>query len=388
MRSLVFAALALSSTVAFAGTPDTAFVVGGSGVKQGAWPDLVGLVYEGEDVFCTGTLVAPAVVLTAAHCIDDRVKSVVIGTTDWMSTEGERIMVAEKFVHPDADLAVLTLQREAIAAPRTIAAGCVNDRYLSDGAPVATVGFGATDSAGSVYDSIAYEGYTEIVDADCDDPSQGCRVFLPVGSELVAGGNGVDACNGDSGGPLYLLTEVGDFLVGVTSRAALGGDDRCGDGGIWVRPDAFVPWIQQVTGQALPEPTCTMFPVADDAEMEVFHGQPGDIALVVDDEDSDRFYFDILEGPEHGTATISDEGVLSYESDLGFTGTDRVLVQVRDASGIPAGSDTAVIKIEVLRENFLHDTLGCSSVSGGAAMSLWWLGLGGLLLRRRQNLSA
>ena len=35
--------------------------------------------------------------------------------------------------------------------------------------------------------------------------------------ELGAGGMGIDTCPGDSGGPLYLPTDFGTFLAGVTS---------------------------------------------------------------------------------------------------------------------------------------------------------------------------
>ena len=41
------------------------------------------------------------------------------------------------------------------------------------------------------------------------------------GGELIAGGGGIDSCAGDSGGPLYLHTEVGSYLVGLAVRMAI-----------------------------------------------------------------------------------------------------------------------------------------------------------------------
>src|SRR5512138_3522047 len=56
-----------------AGTPDLegtgpAPIVGGSEVPAGKWPDAVAVL--GAQGSCTGTLIAPTVVLTAGHCAE------------------------------------------------------------------------------------------------------------------------------------------------------------------------------------------------------------------------------------------------------------------------------------------------------------------------------
>jgi hypothetical protein len=43
-------------------------------------------------------------------------------------------------------------------------------------------------------------------------------------------------------------TPQGAFLLGTTSRAAVPAQNVCGDGGIYVRADAIVDWIEAVPG--------------------------------------------------------------------------------------------------------------------------------------------
>jgi endonuclease G len=66
--------------------------------------------------------------------------------------------------------------------------------------------------------------------------------------EFVAGrkGLGRDTCNGDSGGPCYVWTGSAYVLAGLTSRATREAEANCGDGGIYVRPDRFRDWINEV----------------------------------------------------------------------------------------------------------------------------------------------
>jgi endonuclease G len=70
--------------------------------------------------------------------------------------------------------------------------------------------------------------------------------------EFVAGrkGLGLDTCNGDSGGPAYLSTLNGYVLAGLTSRATRSATLPCGDGGVYVRPDKYVDWINCVLRRA------------------------------------------------------------------------------------------------------------------------------------------
>jgi hypothetical protein len=73
-----------------------------------------------------------------------------------------------------------------------------------------------------------------------------------------------DSCFGDSGGPFYLPTEYGDFLVGLVSRGRSDVRRDCGDGGVYTLLSSYLPWIAETAGarfapRLLPETTPVAF---------------------------------------------------------------------------------------------------------------------------------
>ena len=251
-------------------------VVGGIDADQGSWPDTAAVFFS-EEQGCTGVLIAPTVVLSAGHCAGG-ITHVVLDTVDYQSG-GEEIDVVETIVYPrwerTLDLSLLILEHPASVPPRTIALGCAAE-HIEDGAEVVIVGYGATDAWGERYGSRLQQASTEVEDADCSDTWLGCMPEVSPGGELRAGGDGVDACFGDSGGPLYLVVtsqqsedssqrmdynlavEVTEavYLVGITSRGYDSSRRPCSEGGIYVRPDAAIDWIEEQTGVDLELPDC------------------------------------------------------------------------------------------------------------------------------------
>ena len=246
----------------FGGSPD---VVGGTPVVVGEWPDCAAVRF-GSNIGCTGVLVAPTVVLTAAHCIGG-ITSVYLGTWDLTQTPGETINVVQEIAYPSwwstYDVGLLILEEPSTVAPRLIAHGCGSD-FIVDGADVTVVGWGAIDNWGTSYPDVLMNARTTIVEASCSNLQVGCNPAVSPGGELTAGGGGIDSCYGDSGGPLYLDTPLGPMLVGITSRAYSTSAGPCGEGGIYVRPDAVVGWIEQQTGVVLAEPDCSPLLFFDD----------------------------------------------------------------------------------------------------------------------------
>ena len=238
-------------------------VVGGEPVPAGKWPDAAG-IGSGGQVYCTGVLIAPDVVLTAGHCAGG-ISTVILGTTDYTSGDAEVINVAREIPYPNwqgtYDITVLVLERESSIKPRPIVPECMlqND-YLHNGADVTIVGYGALDNQGNQYGTKLMQGFTTVADFDCTT-SSGCKSAVSPGGELGAGGMGVDSCYGDSGGPLYLTTDRGDFLVGLTSRGYDNNTIDCSQGGIYLRPDAVRDWIEMTTGRTGP-PDCPAWPAA------------------------------------------------------------------------------------------------------------------------------
>jgi uncharacterized protein (TIGR03382 family) len=251
----------------------TEHVLGGSAVSPGQWPDTAGVFFSGE-LGCTGTLVAPQVVLTAGHCIDASIDKVLLNSTD-ASQGGEEIAVTQSIAYPNwetsYDVGILLLATPSSVPPRIIARGCAIDQFYAQGAAVEIVGYGATDPQGEQYGTRLLRGVTTITDASCSDPS--CNGSVSPGGELIAGGNGVDSCFGDSGGPVYLQTADADYLIGVTSRGLESSPTPCGGGGIYTRADAVATWIEQESGTTLPMADCQSDGGGNSAEEP---GEPGD----------------------------------------------------------------------------------------------------------------
>lgn len=196
---------------------------------------------------CTGTLVAPNVVISAGHCVAGGCADRVFLGSDVTRPDNGRVVPVRKAVsHPDYkppnpthDIAVLILAESVDVTPRVIA----DIPSLRSAFAVRLTGYGNTD----VFSSGGY-GRRRMVDVPLasDDPAFGADAE----TEFVAGAPFLDrdSCNGDSGGPAYV--QVGDSwrLAGATSRATASSFRPCGDGGIYTRTHVFEDWIRSVPG--------------------------------------------------------------------------------------------------------------------------------------------
>jgi len=198
----------------FGGAPTAGFPeVGAVGVRR----------QDGQLAVCSGTLVAPTVVLTAAHCLRDaRAAGVVFFPTGDFETRLE-MRVRNVAVHPAyggrpfADLGLLFLSSPA---------GAILPAALADRRPGRSrgdiVGFGDNGAGVSLVKQVG------AVRLDRRCPRRAIPQVRFRRGELKGslcwrpGRGGSDICSGDSGGPLY----VGGRLAGVHS----GGLSRTPDG--------------------------------------------------------------------------------------------------------------------------------------------------------------
>jgi hypothetical protein len=312
-------------------------VVGGTDAPLGKWPDAAAVLF-GNQPGCTGTLIAPDVALTAAHCNDSSLSSILVGTNSLNRVaDGEILPVVKRVSLASADIAVLVLGRESVFEPRAVASGWAQHDVVN-GSSVAIVGYGATDRNASRYKAELQEVMSTITDFNCS-VQPGCS-----SNELGAGGGGIDSCNGDSGGPLYLITDYGIFLAGVTSRAYANAQFPCGEGGIYGRPDMVLAQIEAAAGKPVrrgPEPTAE--------RVVAIRGDAGETVIEANDPRSSQHRFEITTAPARGTARVREDGrvrvCVGKDAPPGEL-SDSLVVTVTDAAN-PARAVPVQIAIAV-----------------------------------------
>jgi secreted trypsin-like serine protease len=238
-------------------------IVGGSRTQPGEYPDccLIGQRFSdgSHEWFCTGVLVHPRVILTAGHCQDPAapINVVALNAVNQGSLRDAEVRrVRRVVVNPDYpkrvgnDITVLILRNSADVAPTPIA----TTADIAAAQKTMLVGFGNNNVLSSkgfgiqrkVEVDITHVRRTAGDDLDEDEATLGFESDF----EFVAGGGGHDSCNGDSGGPAYILVGGVRKVAGLTSRATEGVTNPCGEGGIYTRVDTQRDFINRVMREA------------------------------------------------------------------------------------------------------------------------------------------
>ena len=238
---------------------------------------------------CGGVMLSNSAALTAAHCIVNgsqpsrysvMVRRVSLGYGNNHPDCAQRLPVQEYFLHPSfdavnytSDLAVLRLRpydcHVPIAFPRldcAIGLDSSCDPSAHDREVATTLGWGMTayDASKPADQRASDPSYNQLQSVELQVwPNDDCvsvyRWYSP-GLNLCAGDaeGGRDACEGDSGGPLYSRNasaageEEVTLLIGLTSTG-----DGCGligKPGVYTRIGAFHEWIMTTAGLDPPPP--------------------------------------------------------------------------------------------------------------------------------------
>lgn len=318
-------------------------IVGGEPAPAGEYPFVTYLVID-DQFACGGSLYAPDLVLTAAHCVNGtgptdgvvaHFGSVDLTSPDIQTFTSEYVYSGNISGIPN-DWALVKLS-EPVPAEVATPVDVVTDDAFDAAETFRVIGWGATSEGGEATNLLQEVDVPGVSDDECVAAYEAIDIQTSPEVELCAGDleqGGVDSCQGDSGGPL-LVEENGEYLqVGVVSWGE--GCARAGIPGVYTQLSAVSDSIAAVaSGENTPAEVA-------DVQIETTAGEPVEITLTADDAEGDDVTFKVSEpDPEAGGSLTTDDETLTtlvYTPAEGFTGEDSFLYLANDGNtdGIPA----------------------------------------------------
>jgi secreted trypsin-like serine protease len=239
-----------------------ASVVGGQPASIAEFPSVAYIVAgQGYGVFgCTGSVVAPRLVLTAGHCVDNvfslgkwriedfHVTTGVADNSNPPSTDVSQVTAAIPYsgfdpftLHGDAGLLVLA---QPVAAPPIPLASPAAPVPLAPGTPLQIAGWGLTGAENYPPPTVLRTGTIATVSSGYCARNSGLPYSPSLqicGADLLVRKAAI--CSGDSGGAALVSRPDGTKVeVGIASASGLG----CGptEPNIFTRVEAISDWIQ------------------------------------------------------------------------------------------------------------------------------------------------
>ncbi|KAG5882884.1 hypothetical protein JTB14_021943 [Gonioctena quinquepunctata] len=229
-------------------------VIGGEVPPVGAVPWQIDIRSDGRH-HCGGALISERLVISAAHCYNDDMTAVAGAHGPPGSSPHEQVLKIEKFIpHPDFrklghyshDLAVLLVSNPGFKLNNLVIPACFSHESVPSGTWCEVSGWGAYKPDDlETYSPVLKTAAVPIISLEkCRQNSiYGGRHQQILDSMLCAGHlkGGVDACGGDSGGPLMCEKDGRMELTGIVSWGD--GCAKKNKPGVYTRVSSFLPWI-------------------------------------------------------------------------------------------------------------------------------------------------